>query len=149
MSPEQWGPPIWTLFHTLVQRIKDEKYAELGPQLFFYIKRIARYLPCPDCSSHATSFLNKVDGSKLKTKTDLANAIFMMHNAVNMRKKKQMQTTAILERYNNINVIQAYNVFATVYKTKGNMKLLTDTFQRQLIVNDFKKWLVANLVNFT
>jgi hypothetical protein len=90
-----------------------------------------------------------VDGSKLKTKTDLANAIFMMHNAVNMRKKKQMQTTAILERYNNINVIQAYNVFATVYKTKGNMKLLTDTFQRQLIVNDFKKWLVANLVNFT
>jgi hypothetical protein len=148
MSPEQWGPPIWTLFHTLVQRIKEEKYTELGPHLFFYIKRICRYLPCPDCSNHASTFLNKIEGPKLKTKADLVNTIYIMHNVVNIRKKKQLQQTTILEKYKNISVIQAYNSFASIYKTRGNMKLLTDTFQRQLIVNDFKKWLVTNLVHF-
>jgi len=148
MTPEGWGPPIWTLFHTLSQRLKDEKYNEIGPQLFFYIKRICRYLPCPDCSNHASIFLNKVDASKLKTKQDLINTMFILHNIVNIRKRKKLQETSILDKYKSINVIQAYNGFANVYRTKGNMRLLTDTFQRQLIISDFKKWLVANLINF-
>jgi len=148
MTPEGWGPPIWTLFHTLSQRLKDDKYNEIGPQLFFYIKRICRYLPCPDCSNHASIFLNKVDASKLKTKQDLINTMFILHNIVNIRKRKKLQETSILDKYKSINVIHAYNGFANVYRTKGNMRLLTDTFQRQLIINDFKKWLVANLINF-
>jgi hypothetical protein len=148
MTPEGWGPPIWTLFHVLAQKIREDKYVELGPQLFFFIKRISRYLPCPDCSNHATSFLNKIDGSKLKSKADLINTIYVMHNLVNMRKKKQMHATSVLDNYKNINIIQAYNGFAGVYKTRGNMKLLTDTFQRQLIIKDFKKWLVTNLIYF-
>jgi hypothetical protein len=148
MSPEGWGPPIWTLFHTLVEKIKEDKYSELGPQLFFFIKRICRYLPCPDCSNHATAFLSKVDGSKLKLKIDLINTIFILHNKVNLRKQKKMHTTSVLDKYKNANVIQAYNGFAAVYKTRGNMKLLTDTFQRQLIIKDFKQWLVTNLIHF-
>jgi hypothetical protein len=148
MTPEGWGPPIWKLFHTLSQKIKEEKYTEIGGQLFFYIKRICRYLPCPDCSDHASTFLNKVDAPKLKTKEDLINTMFILHNIVNIRKKKQMHKTSILEKYKTVNIIQAYNEFANVYRTKGNMRLLTDTFQRQLVISDFKKWLVANLINF-
>ena len=74
--------------------------------------------------------------------------MFILHNIVNIRKRKKLQETSILDKYKSINVIQAYNGFANVYRTKGNMRLLTDTFQRQLIISDFKKWLVANLINF-
>ena len=44
--------------------------------------------------------------------------------------------------------IAIFNNFAEVYHTKGNMALLADSFQRKLIMSDFKKWLVVNLGSF-
>ena len=148
MTPGIWGPPIWTLFHTLAQKIHDDKFATVGPQLFNYIRRISRYLPCPDCSDHATKFLAKIIPNNLRTKVDLINILYVFHNIVNQRKSKQMHTPAIMEQYKTKNVIQVYNNFAAVYKTRGNMRLLTDTFQRQLIIADFKKWLLTNIKAF-
>ena len=40
MSTKKWGPPVWTLLHTLAEKINPDKFAELGPQLFVFIKRI-------------------------------------------------------------------------------------------------------------
>lgn len=144
MTPEQWGPPIWTLLHTLAEKIHEDKYAEFGPQLLGHIRRICRYLPCPDCSDHATAFLAKLKPNGLKRKIDLINVLYIMHNVVNKRKNKLMFVPDVLEQYKTKNIIQVYNHFATVYKTKGNMRLLTDTFQRQIIVRDFKRWLLTN-----
>lgn len=148
MSPGVWGPPIWNLFHTLAAKIREDRYADLGPQLFGYIAKISRYLPCPHCSQHATAFFSKINGNNLKTKNDLINTIFILHNIVNKRKEKQLFGPVILEQYNRKNIIHAYNYFAGAYKTRGNMQLLTDTFQRQLIIADFKRWLMANITAF-
>ena len=60
MSPSKWGPPIWTLFHTLAEQITDEGYNVIGKQLYSYILKICKYLPCPDCSNHATIFFEKL-----------------------------------------------------------------------------------------
>ena len=29
-----WGPPIWTLFHTLAAKIREDKFNEIGHELF-------------------------------------------------------------------------------------------------------------------
>ena len=148
MTPSIWGPPIWNLFHTLAQKIKEERFPELGQQLFGHIRKICRYLPCPDCSDHASRFLSNVVPNNLKTKQHLINLLFVMHNVVNKRKQKQLCGKDIVEQYKNKNVIQVYNNFVSVYKTRGNMKLMTDTFQRQILMNEFKKWLVGNIRAF-
>jgi hypothetical protein len=148
MSTAIWGPPIWNLFHTLAAKIREDRYDDLGQHLFRYIAKISMYLPCPQCSAHATAFFSKINPANLKTKNDLVNTIYILHNLVNKRKEKAMYGPRVLEQYKNKNIIHAYNYFANVYKTKGNMKLMTDTFQRQLIVGEFKKWLMANITAF-
>ena len=38
--PEIWGPPIWTLFHVLAERINENAYPFIYNSLFNYILRI-------------------------------------------------------------------------------------------------------------
>ena len=146
--PEVWGPPVWTLLHTLAEKIKDDQYNILGTSLVFHIKRIVSHLPCPDCSKHASRFMNSLPPERLATKNDLKNALYILHNSVNRRKNKTLQPLTFLDTYKGNNVVRAYEDFIKVYKTRGNMKLLTDSFQRQLIVHGFKKWLLQNIRSF-
>lgn len=146
--PEIWGPPIWTFLHTLVEKINERKFSELGPGLVFHIRRIVAYLPCPDCSRHATNFFVHLPPDKYTSKKELKNALFVLHNLVNKRKNKKLVPISTLEDYKNKNVIQTYEDFIRVYKTRGNMKLLTESFQRQLVVTGLKRWLLKNIRSF-
>ena len=149
MSPNEWGPPIWTLFHTLAEKIKEEHFQKITPELFFFIKRICSSLPCPECSQHATQFLSRIRVNEIKTKIDLRNLLYIFHNIVNRRKQKPLFNVSELStKYGNNKIIDVYNNFISVYKTKGNMRLLADSFQRNLIVNDFRKWIIINLRSF-
>jgi len=148
MSPNQWGPPTWMLFHCLAEKIKEEKFSIVAPQLIFFIKKICTNLPCPDCSMHATSFLSKVNFNYIKTKSDLKNLIYAFHNIVNRRKNKPLFNVSNLTNYSNVNLINAYNNFISIYNTRGNMKLLADSFQRKMIVTELRKWFMANISNF-
>jgi len=145
--PTEWGPPVWTLFHTLAEKINPDKFSVLSPQLFFFIKRICASLPCPECSQHAVTFLGKVNFSNIKTKTDLQNILYIFHNIVNKRKNKPFFISSDLEKYKNVNKVAVFKNFFLAYKTKGNMKLLADSFQRQIVVNELKKWVIANFNN--
>jgi hypothetical protein len=143
-----WGPPIWTLFHTLAAKIHEDKFNEIGGQLIMFIRKISRYLPCPDCSQHATNFFANVPPHMFRTKANFMKVLYILHNQVNKRKNKLLFKLEGLNLYENKNVIQAYNQFIMVYNTRGNMKLLTDTFQRQMLTNEFKKWLMNNIKAF-
>jgi hypothetical protein len=143
-----WGPPIWTLFHTLAAKIHEDKFNEIGHELISHIRKIARYLPCPDCSQHATTFFSQVPPHMFKTKTNFINVLYVMHNHVNKRKNKPLFKLENIDMYKNNNIIHTYNRFIMVYNTRGNMKLLTDTFQRQILIADFKKWLTKNIKSF-
>lgn len=149
MSPKQWGPPTWTFFHTIIEKINEDSYNVISNQLFFYLFRICCYLPCPDCSKHARQFLSKVNPSGLKTKNDFKNLFYIFHNVVNKRKNKQLFNFDYLDNYKKFNLINTYKNFIIVYNTKGNMQLLAETFQRKLIMNDFKKWFFDNLIHFS
>ena len=145
MSTNVWGPPTWILFHTLIAKLTDDGFNTIGLQLFNYIKRICNNLPCPDCAQHATQFLSRVNMATIKTKDDLRNTMYIFHNMVNKRKNKPMYHVNDLEKYKSNNSVEKYNNFIMHFKTKGNMKLLADSFQRKLLVNDFKKWLMTNI----
>jgi hypothetical protein len=146
MSPNKWGPPIWTFFHVLAEKINDEKFHLIFPPLFGFIRRICSVLPCPECSQHATIFLSKVNPDGVRNKDDFRNIMCIFHNIVNRRKQKPAFDRRILtERYGEIGPIIAYNSFVSAFQTKGNMKLLADTFQRTLVLADFKKWFLSNI----
>jgi len=148
MSPNIWGPPIWILFHSLAEKIKEDKFSEVGPQLFSMIKRVCSSLPCPECSQHATQFLSRVNFSLIKTKTDFKNILYIFHNIVNKRKYKPLFNVLDLSKYSITNLIVAFNNFVNVYHTRGNMKLLAESFQRKLVVKDFRNWFMNNFQNF-
>ena len=53
-----------------------------------------------------------------------------------------------MNAYQNLNIVNVFNNFVAVYNTKGNMKLLAESFQRVLIVKDLKRWLMNNHNSF-
>ena len=150
MPPEEWGPPVWSLFHCLAEKIKEESFPIIGKSLFGIIYKISCFLPCPECSQHAKSFLAKINLSNIKNKNDFKIMLYIFHNAVNKRKNKPLYNYGNVSKlYACRNLINVYNNFIRVYQTNGNMSLLTESFQRKLIITSFKKWITTNIRHFT
>ena len=147
-APSIWGPPIWTLLHTMAEKIHEEDFNKLIPKMFGLIKRICSYLPCPDCSQHATQFLAKLKPQQIATKLEFKNTLYLFHNMVNARKQKPLFNYGNINAYQSLNIANVFNNFVAVYNTKGNMKLLTESFQRALIVKDLRRWLMTNHESF-
>ena len=147
-QPSTWGPPIWKLFHVLIEKIKDDSFKNIYLSLFNHIKRICSYLPCPECSKHATHFLSTVKMEQISNKIDFKHMLHYFHNKVNLRKKKPLFQQSHLDKYKNNFLIPTYNNFISVYNTKGNLNMLTESFQRQLVIKDFKKWILQNIHHF-
>jgi hypothetical protein len=146
--PEVWGPAVWRLFHTLIEKLNDNYYVAVAPQLFNQIVRICKFLPCPECSNDASNFLAKIKLSDMKNKTEFKNTFYLFHNWVNAKKRRPLFNYSNMDIYKNYRLIDVINNFITNYQTKGNMKLLTESFQRQLIIKDFKKWISYSMPAF-
>jgi hypothetical protein len=143
--PEVWGPPIWTFFHVLAYKLDNPKFQLLYPQAFSLIKQICTLLPCPDCSVHATTFLNKIKNTEINTPTKFINLFYLFHNSVNARKKKALYNYSNLIQYKYIPIGNAFNAFVNKYNTKGNLNLINESFRRSIIIQSLKKWLNDNL----
>ena len=139
--PEVWGPAIWTLFHTLADRIREDAYEFIFPSLFNIITRICKYLPCPECANDATIFLARIKHSDLRTKTQFKNTFYLFHNYVNAKKRKRLFNYSNINVYNKFKLVNVINNFINNYQTKGNMKLINESFQRQFVINDFKNFI--------
>jgi hypothetical protein len=147
-KPEIWGPPTWTFFHVLIDHVNETHFESIKQHLFMVIKRICTFLPCPECSSHASHFLNKINITAMKSKQQMINTFYIFHNMVNKRKNKNLYPFLSLQVYKQIPLFIAFHQFLKVYNTKGNMNLLMESFQRQLIIKDVKKWLYSNIHHF-
>jgi hypothetical protein len=143
-----WGNPTWALFHTLANHVSEESFSKIKPGLIFTIMQICNHLPCPECSIHAKSFWRKTNVSAIHTKQDLINVLFVFHNCVNKRKRKAIFKFEDLSQYNHYNLLQVFNSFVRRFNTKGNMKMLADTFHRTQLLVRVKKWLVENIIHF-
>jgi hypothetical protein len=139
--PEIWGPPIWTLFHTLSEKINPHLYPLVINSMFGIIVKICNFLPCPECSKDASNFLGKTKSSEYKTKNDFKNMLYLFHNYVNKKKHKPLFNYGYINKYSNFNLEIVIKNFIANYNTKGNMKLLSESFQRTLVIKDFIKWI--------
>ena len=146
--PEIWGPATWTLFHVLAEKVNEFAYPRIAGQIFDVIKRISSALPCPECAQDASIFLGKVRIHELRTKNDFKNMVYMFHNYVNAKKRKPLFNYSNLEIYKQYNIVSVFNRFISVYHTKGNMKLLAESFQRQLIIKNIREWFSRNICFF-
>jgi len=138
--PEVWGPAVWTLFHTLIENLNPDAYPHVINSMFSMIVRICKFLPCPDCSNDASKFLAKITLNNYQTKNEFKNMLYLFHNWVNVKKRKQLFDYSHLEKYANLNLVYVINNFIAKYNTKGNMKLLTESFQRNFVIKDFLIW---------
>ena len=148
MKIEIWGPATWTFFHTIAEKIKEEQFHVVGLQLFSIIRRICLNLPCPECSQHATAFLNRVNFSKIHSKDEFKNMLCFFHNEVNKKKRKPLYPCSELAIYADYNLVHVFNRFVVTYQTKGNMKLIAESFQRKIVILEVKKWLTEHLQYF-
>lgn len=60
-----------------------------------------------------------------------------------------MFNSELLVQYKTKRLIPVLNHFLSVYNNRGNMQMLTESFQRQFIIQDFKKWIMAHIVHFS
>ena len=149
-SKDVWGPATWTLFHTLAEKIKDEHYNELLPDMLIMIKRICMNLPCPDCSAHAIQTMSKVSASHFPTKDSFKTFLFHFHNSVNMRTGKQAVSLDELNaKYARANTFMIVPYFIKVFSYRNtNVRLLINSFHKDLLIKDFIKWMRENSFKF-
>lgn len=142
--PEVWGPAVWILFHTLCEKVNPNTYPLIRNSMFSIIVQICKYLPCPDCAKDASNILAKVNINNLNNKDDFKNMFYMFHNYVNVKKRKPLFNYMYIGIYKNMDLNKVISNFISKYNTRGNMKLLTESFQRGFVVKNFLKWFYSN-----
>jgi hypothetical protein len=145
-----WGAPIWFLFHTLAEKVKEDEFQIVRIELLNNIYAICVNLPCPVCSSHAKEYMDKINFSTIKTKHDLKNMLYQFHNEVNKRKGFALFPVADLdEKYSKaitVNIIQNFMIhFQDKHRSP---KLIADDLQRAHIAMKLKEWFQKNIVHF-
>ena len=148
MSPSYWGPPTWMFIHTLAEKVKDDQFPKIGQQIIANIQQICYNLPCPDCADHSRTFWSKVKVGNIQSKSDLLNLLYVFHNCINKRKKMAPFKYENLAFYKTQSVVGTFNNFAKNFNTKGNMKLLTESFHRGRLLTSLKSWLMVNIQSF-
>jgi hypothetical protein len=138
--PEVWGPAVWTLFHSLIEQLNPDAYQNVIMSMFRIIVRICKVLPCPDCSADASKFLARINLRDYKTNVEFKNMMYLFHNWVNAKKRKPLYNYSDLEKYSKLNLIYVLNNFIAKYNTKGNMRLLNESFQRSFVVKELVSW---------
>jgi len=147
----KWGEPTWFLFHTLSEKIKDESFASLKPELIQLIYSICTNLPCPDCSNHAKAYLDKINFNMIQNKEQLINMFFVFHNSVNNRKGYPLfKYDELREKYSKaitINIIQ--NFLVTFSQKNKNVHMIANDMYRKRILNTITRWFDKNIQSFS
>jgi hypothetical protein len=147
----RWGKPIWTFFHLLAHKVKDEDFNLIRLELLNNIYAICSVLPCPICSDHAKRYLQSVNFNNIRTKQDLKILIYNFHNDVNKNKGyASFNAVNLDETYDAMNFVNAINQFIFHFEDKHrSAKLMADDMMRTQISNKTKTWIRNNIQHFS
>lgn len=147
----KWGKPIWTFFHLLAHKVKDEDFAVIRSELINTIFSICTVLPCPVCSEHAKRYLQAINFNNIRTKQDLKIMLCNFHNEVNKKKGYAIFNAENLsETYDGMNFVNSINLFIYHFEDKHrSAKLMADDMMRTQIASVVKKWILQNIQHFT
>lgn len=146
----KWGEPIWFLFHTLAEKIKQEHFQSKKYELIELVKNICANLPCPKCCDHATAYMKRLNLESIKTKRDLKDFLYKFHNEVNQRKNfPDFPHEELDAKYKGANTVSVINYFIGIYKEKsGSVQMIATEMTRMRILRITQQWLIANLSCF-
>uniref|UniRef100_A0A6C0D3R7 thiol oxidase n=1 Tax=viral metagenome TaxID=1070528 RepID=A0A6C0D3R7_9ZZZZ len=145
-----WGEPTWFLFHTLAEKVKEDRFGQIRVELFNNILAICNVLPCPICAQHATEYMRRIQLNSIKCKQDLKDVLFQFHNEVNKRKGVPVFLKEDLDdKYSKANTTNIIQYFVSAFQQKSNnvSAIATDMYKMR-ILQLFKKWILLNLQNF-
>ena len=143
----KWGEPTWFFLHTMAEKINEEKFLEVRKNLLEIVYSICTNLPCPDCSNHAKTYLDKINFNTIQTKDDFRNMLFIFHNSVNARKGFALFSyDDLLSKYSSANMVNIVNYFLNFYLKKNSapQMIANDMFRRRIITT-VKDWLTNNM----
>lgn len=137
---KEWGNITWILMHSLAEKIDEKLFLDSKNIIIKIIFQICNNLPCPDCRSHAIKLLKKSYINNVKSKDDLKEFLFQLHNIVNKKlKKKEFQIENLDKVYKNANLkfitINFFNIYSNL---PYNEKLMMDSFQRRIFLTNLK-----------
>ena len=146
----KWGEPTWLLLHTLCEKIKDENFNTIRQSLFGIINTICTNLPCPECSSHAKTYLNNINWTTIQTKTQLKRVIFDFHNSLNIKKGfRQFNYNDLDQKYASAITINIVYNFMIFYSIKNrSIHMISNDIYRDNIIKQIKEWFNINMQNF-
>ena len=129
---EVWGATVWNLFHTIADKIKEDKFEFHKNNLIYILENICNTLPCPECSKDATNMLKKVDFAHINNKAEFKLLIFNFHNAINTKLKKPLFDFNELDsKYSKANIDIIYNNLNIIYSSNTNIpQLMSSSFHR-------------------
>lgn len=143
----RWGEPFWNLFHMMAEKVKESEFPKIRVELLNLIYTICTNLPCPDCTQHATHYLNGINFNAIHTKEQLKTMLYEFHNAVNARKGYPLFPRDQLdEKYQYSRVVPIMETFLFFYRQKHHsVRLMADDLHRQRMAKNFTEWFQANL----
>jgi len=146
----RWGPSTWFLFHTLAEKIKEKDFDILKNELIDLIKSICMNLPCPNCSNHATQYIQNLNYISIRTKNDLKIFLFNFHNDVNRRRNvKLFSLEELNSKYSKSNTLNIINNFVSVFQYKNkSFNMIANEMQKQRQLETFKSWIKTNIQSF-
>jgi len=149
-KPMRWGEPIWFLFHTLAEKVREDKFLFVREKLLNLINIICNNLPCPICAEHAKIYLKGINFKSIQTKAQLKEFLWTFHNSVNIRKKYPLFSREELdEKYKTAITINIINNFMNVFSKKSmSIRLIADDLYRARLIGDLKIWFNTNIEYF-
>jgi hypothetical protein len=149
-KPMKWGQPTWFLFHTLAEKIKEENFSEYRMEILKTIYLICTALPCPDCTKHATEYMNNINFNAIRTKHDLKMMLYTFHNTVNIRKKYAVFKQEELSQYEKANTLRVIQHFMVNYtpNVRNGLRVDINRYYRQNVAEKLVQWFNKHLYLF-
>ena len=144
-----WGKATWFLFHSLAEKVKEERFLEVKKELCNNVYRICNCLPCEICRKHAIEYMRNINFDNIKTKTDFKKMLFNFHNVVNKNKNYHIFKYEDLdEKYSKSNLSKLINNFFYYMSISRNKTSPSSDMQNSMIINGFRSWINSNISYF-
>lgn len=105
ISPSDWGPLLWKLFHIMAEKIGRSGVESLdrdeATAIEFIVDKLPEILPCPECQTHAREYIrrNSIGNLKVLRGAQLQNSVrtffWKFHNIVRENTGKIIQIKTV------------------------------------------------------
>lgn len=146
----KWGEPTWFFFHTIAEKVKEEKFDIIRKELLNLVYSICANLPCPDCASHASDYMKGINFNSIQTKQNFKDLLFTFHNAVNEKKGfEKFPYDKLDEKYSKAVFVNIVQNFLIHFQNKhSSIHMIANDLHRNRVVEQIKLWLQENIIYF-